>query len=1109
MKTKMFLIAILPLLLLGLFFAAYMWLIWAPGYLQEQREHYLLHYQMEVDILAHGLAPELMRGDHSAVYQALDELRRDYPVFKEISLEDNAGNALYSYVDSSISQDMDIERVTQGVALVGGEGLLKLGVDLSPEVELDRTGLARPLWLLWLIFVAIMVPVVLVLDRWLRVPLVKLSRAVNAVTCGNYTPSLPAPGKDEIGVLVTQFNVMREAIQRNERELNKQIKDRETAEFMLARDYEVQKAIGAVLRISMDTVSLEEMLEKIIDVILGLSWLACEARCSIFMVEGGEGALVMKAQRNMPEALLSRCRKVALCHCLCGRAAAERRVVFSRHIDVRHETRYEGMEPHGHIIIPILIGGRLLGVMNFYVEDGAIREQLRENVLVMLADVVAFAVERKRAELLLGEQAQIMSQIRDAVIGVDMRLSVVHWNQGAERLFGFSGDEVIGKDISMLFVQEEGEAAYDKVIPMLMDKDHGEVELAMVKKSGEEFFAHLSVSLFKDNSSVAIGMLAYVVDNTQARRMQDELRTLNETLEQQVKERTREVINQKFALDQHAIVGVTDKAGRIIYVNDKFCEISGYTREELLGQDHRLLNSGYHARDFFKGMWRTIGKGRVWHGEIRNRRKDGSYYWVNTTIVPFMEAEGNPHQYVSIRTDITDRKRAFEEQSARSARLNRQQDALTILTHEGVFDARNLFGSLRTIMESAARAMEARRVAAWLLSPDAAELHCEALIAPDDYVQISDDVLNKENYPAFFEAIENDLIIVADDVQAHPGTRELADGPLESRGVCSLLCIPIRVNGKVKGAVCIEHAASFRHWHVDEQQFGIVVADMMALAMEQSGRRAAEARLVETAQQLRVANRDMDNALIEAQAAAHAKSEFLATMSHEVRTPMNGIMGMLELLRDSDLREEESRYVSIAYRSAEVLLDMLNSVLDFSKFEAGQLQLEVVDFNPRQVVEEVVNLMRSLAITKELRLETVISDELPSRIIGDPLRFRQVLANLTSNAIKFTTEGSVIIRAEPVQEDDEKAKLLIEIHDTGIGIGVDDQAQIFEAFAQADSSVTRSYGGSGLGLTISKQLVELMGGEVGVRSMLGKGSIFWFTMPFAGKAPAKMQAGTG
>ena len=771
----------------------------------------------------------------------------------------------------------------------------------------------------------------------------------------------------------------------------------------------------------------------------------------------------------------------------------------------RHETHYEGMEPHGHIVIPILVGGHLLGVMNFYVADGAVREQLRESVLVMLADVVAIAIERKRAELLLNEQAQIMAQIRDAVIGVDLRLTIRVWNQGAERLFGYRSDEVVGKKVSTLFVNSENDAVHEKIVSSVMAEGHGETELNMIKKNGEEFSAHLSVSLFKGNSKAAVGMLAYVMDNSEAKRMQEELRALNENLDQQVKERTREVLNQKFALDQHAIVGITDRAGRIIYVNEKFCEISGYGREELLGQDHRILNSEYHPKDFFKDIWQTIGYGKVWHGEIRNRRKDGRFYWVDTTIVPFMDDGGKPYQYVSIRADITERKQILEEQSARSERMKRQQDALTILTQQGIYDGINLFGSLRIIMEATARAVVAERIGAWLLSPDADELHCEALISPGELVQISDEIINREDCPEFFSAVENELIIAADDVRTHPWTRELVNTHLDARGVCSLLCVPIRANGKVKGAVCIEHAGSLRNWHADEQQFGIVVADMMALTMEQAGRRAAEARLVETAQQLRLANKQLDNTLIKAQAAAHAKSEFLATMSHEVRTPMNGIMGMLELLRDSELDEQDQGYVNIAYRSATMLLELLNNVLDFSKFEAGSLKLELMDFDPGQVIEDVVNLMRSLAMAKSLGVFIAMDTKMPVKIQGDPLRLRQVLANLISNAIKFTSKGCVTIRSKPLGRRDGAEMLLIEIEDTGIGITAEDQGHIFEAFAQADSSMTRSYGGSGLGLTICKQLVHTMGGEIGVKSVAGEGSIFWFTVPYIGKGGVEVE----
>ena len=1100
LRTKI----VLPLLLLGLSLAAYMWLIWAPGYLQEEREHYLGHYQMELDIFADGLAPELARGDLKAVYQSLDRLKIDYPLFKEIRLERNPGETLYAYRNPVADADADIADVMQGVDLTDGKGLLKVQVDLHPEIELDKIGLQQPLRLLWIIMLAVITPVAFLLDRWLRVPLAKLSRAATALAHGNYAAFLPSPGSDEIGVLIKQFDEMRGAIARNEQDLHQEISDRRSAESLLVRDFEAQKAMGMVLRISAETSSLDKMLEEVLDVILGLSWLGGGTRGAIFLDEGGDGAMVMKAQRNMPDAVLAGCAKLTLGQCLCGQAASRREVVFSSHADERHMARYEGMQPHGHVVVPILIGGRLLGVINFYVTDGASREQFHEAMLVMLADVVAIAVERKRTDLLLRKQAQIMAQIRDAVIGIDLRHAIKVWNRGAERLFGFRADEVIDKDVSMLFFKDEHNAAHQVLFSSIMAQGHGETHLTMWKKSGEKFCAHLSVSLFKDDDDETTGMLACVMDITEARHMQEELRILNETLEQQVKERTLEVLNQKFALDQHSIVGVTDKAGRIIYANDKFCEISGYGREELLGQDHRILNSGHHPHDYFKGMWQTIGHGKVWHGEIMNRRKSGGCYWVDTTVVPFMDNAGKAYQYVSIRTDITDRKRALEDQSARSARLKRQQDALTILTHDGVFDARNLFVSLRAIMETTAHAVEADRVGAWLFSPDAAELHCEALISPGEAIQLNNAVIERANCQAFFGAIENELIIAADDARVDLCTRELADGYLDLHGICSMLCVPIRSNGKVKGTVCIEHTGSLRHWHVDEQQFGIVAADMVALILEQAGRREAEARLAETAQQLRAANRELDDALLEAQSAARAKSEFLATMSHEVRTPMNGIMGMLELLRDSELDEQDRRYVDIAFGSAKLLLDMLNNVLDFSKIEAGRLQLDLVDFNPSQVVEDIINLMRPLAIAKQLSLIAVIAGEMPARICGDPLRFRQVLTNLVGNAIKFTNKGGVAVRSDVVHGGNGAAAIRFEVHDTGIGIAAEDQARIFDAFAQVDGSITRRYGGSGLGLTICKQLTRFMGGEIGVSSIVGKGSLFWFTVPVAGKQSTEM-----
>ncbi|WP_368163077.1 PAS domain S-box protein [Aeromonas sp. s6] len=494
-------------------------------------------------------------------------------------------------------------------------------------------------------------------------------------------------------------------------------------------------------------------------------------------------------------------------------------------------------------------------------------------------------------------------------------------------------------------------------------------------------------------------------------------------------------------INEQLLYSVSDPNGVIIEANDQFCLVLGYTREEIIGRDHHLFSSGLHPAAFWQNMWDTVLANKAWHGEICNKGKDGSLLWFDTVIAPCLDSEGQLERFVALRIDVTERRAADEERK----RLNVLLGNVLRSASEVSIIATDQDGRI-TIFNSGAQSMLGYQ-------EDEMVGRCTlAMIHLPDEVNARGEELSRQ----YGQAIEGFRVFVHVPEFVAPETREWTY-------VCK--------DGSWRRVTLAVTAMR------DEQG---VLTGYLGIATDITIRKQFENSLELARQQAEQAN--------------VAKSQFLANMSHEIRTPMNAVLGMLQLVRQTPLDTRQQDYVVKAQSAAKSLLALLNDILDFSKIDAGKLELDIHAFSLEDMLRELAVVLSGNQHHKTVELMFEVDPSLPLEVRGDKLRILQILINLGGNALKFTEAGQVVIHLSALRQDAASVTLQVSVTDTGIGITPEQLSRIFNGFTQAESSTTRRFGGSGLGLVICQRLVALMGSELRVDSEPGRGSCFSFEL---------------
>ncbi|HEX3974639.1 MAG TPA: PAS domain S-box protein [Solirubrobacteraceae bacterium] len=750
--------------------------------------------------------------------------------------------------------------------------------------------------------------------------------------------------------------------------------------------------------------------------------------------------------------------------------------------------------------------------------------------------------ERHAAQIQREQLARVVESTNDAVITVDLAGTITSWNDGAERLYGLTAEEMIGTPQIAPATRHAAYADAETLMPRLMAGEHvTERARPRRRRDGSRIYVDLSAAPLRDESGNVIGATSIARDVTEQHRLELDL--------EESEARFRETFDE--APIGIALVGPN---GRWLEVNRALCGIVGYTEAEML---ERTFQDITHPDDLEADLARLrqvlAGEIPTYQMEKRYFHKDGHAIWAKLSVALVRDERGTPLHCVSHIEDIT-RAKAAESALREGRRLLDESQSVA-----GV-------GSWTWNLETGEPAWSVQQYLLHGVNPlsDAPALHdFLELVHPEDRervrTKIFDIVRNRAPFIDEYRvtlggsrvrmlSVRGDYLAAdasmglppriagtAQDVTAERAARVvreetenrqrvllsslpdtmvvLYDRELRCRFVQGALMKELGVDrdafeGKLLSELVTParletlEPAIHRAFTGESGSLEYSAGDGRTYAVDIAPYRSEDRSITGAFSVWRDISqrRRMDDELRasreKALEASRLKSEFVANMSHEIRTPLNGVVSMAELLLDTPLNGEQSQYAQVAMTSAEALMRVINDILDFSKIEAGKLEIVREDFSVRAAVQDVAEIVGVKAAERGLALEVSVGHDVAPAINGDGNRVRQVLMNLLSNAVKFTSAGEVTVTVDLIDGAGSDVQLRFAVADTGIGIDTETLAALFEPFSQADATTTRRYGGTGLGLCISRQLVELMDGEIGCGSEPGVGSRFWFTLPY-------------